>query len=348
MSTNVTEFESWNDVLNHKARILYAQIAEIQNGVSEQGGDEHLIDELCEPYYELLKSMYAEDYPLAKAVEESDLVISLEGPAISRDNPRISIVTGVMGKVKTHVTRLAKALAHLTERGVPAEVDLGLSAFAKGSLVLGFTLPTAAEITEAQRRDQPLLAELVAEQRVFQAARDAIRTLGIVTQHVTEGRGLDELREIIPDPKVRDTALAAVKELAPTTRSGIQTVRISGREMRNLGVSRPLTPTIRESVGKKLERPVSATSTAETLVPITIVGDIREMDLDTHRFDLRHIENMEVNDLRCSYLDATDEEATRWLGKTARVAGIVERDASGKPQLLELTAPIEFLNSQPS
>jgi hypothetical protein len=72
------------------------------------------------------------------------------------------------------------------------------------------------------------------------------------------------------------------------------------------------------------------------------------MDLDAHRFDLRHIENMEVNDLRCSYLDATDEEATRWLGKTARVTGIVERDASGKPQLLELTALIEFLNSQPS
>jgi hypothetical protein len=316
----------------------------MQEGVTEQGGDERLIEELCEPYYELLRSMFAEDYPLAKAVEQSDLLISLEGPAISRDSPRISIITGVFSKVRIQVTKLAKAIANLKERGTPAEVDLGLSAFARGSLVLGFSLPSAAEVSELQRMDQPLLADLVEEQRVFQAARDAIRTLGIVTRHVTEGRPLEDLPTIIPDPKVRDTALAAVKDLAPTGRSGINSVRISGREMADMGISRPLTAAIRESVGKTLERPITTSTTAELPVPVSFVGDIREMDLDAHRFDLRHIENMEVNDLRCSYLDATDEEAKQWLGKTARVIGVVERDAAGKPQLLELTGPVEILD----
>lgn len=343
MSTDVAEFESWNDVLDHKARILYAQIAQIQKGVSDQGGDERLVDELCEPYYELLRSMYAEDYPLAKAVEESDLVISLDGPAISRENPRISIITGVFSRVRTQVTNLAKALAHLTEKGTPAEVDLGLSAFAKGSLVLGFTLPSASDVTEAQRKDFPLLADQAADQPLFQAARDAIHTLGVVTRHVTEGRPLDELPEIIPDPRVRDTALAAVKELSPTTRSGIASVRISGRAVGTLGPRRPLTPGIREAVSKSLERPLTVSTTAGVPVPTSIVGEVREMDLDAHRFDLRHIERMEVNHLRCIYLDATDEEATEWLNKSARVTGVVERDARGMPSLLELTVPIEIL-----
>lgn len=336
MSTSTLQFTNWEDVLNHKARILYAQIAEVQRGVAEQGGDAAVVEALCEPYYDLLKSMYAEDYPLAKAIETSDLLLSLEGPAINRDSPKISVIAGVFSRVRVQVTKLAKAVANLTEKGTPQEVELGLSAFAKGSLILGFTLPTTEEISKQSGQ-----ASLFSEQ-YFDAARKAIRTIGLVTQHVTEGKPLDELSELVPDVRIRDTVLNVVKELSPPQRSGIQSVRISGRELRDLELDQPLTAVTREEVSRRLERPIT-TGEAQPLQPVTIVGDVREMDLDTRRFDLRHIENMELNDLRCSYLDVTDEEAKAWLNQTVRVTGIVERDRSGKAQLLEITAPVEVL-----
>ncbi|MBA2526963.1 MAG: hypothetical protein H0V18_14455 [Pyrinomonadaceae bacterium] len=337
MSANLTEHQDWNSVLDHKARILYAQLAELRRDVFEHGGDENLLEELSEPYIELLKSMYAEDYPLARAIAESDLLISLEGPAINRDSPKVSIITGVFSRVKTQVTKVAKAVAHIAEmKGTPDEMDLGLSAFAKGSLILGFTLPTTEELSERQGQSSLFADEY------YRAARAAIKTIGLVTRHVTEGRPFDELSEIVPDAKVRDTTLLAIKEFAPTGRSGIDSVRISGKEIEGLDLNRPLTPAIREAVHKRLQHPItSAAGTTEP--PVSIVGDVREMDLDTHRFDLRHIENMEINDVRCSYLDAADEEARQWLSKHVRVTGVVERDATGKVKLLEITEPIEVL-----
>ena len=228
MSANTHQFEKWNDVLDYKARLLYAQIAQLQQGISEQGGSEELIEALCEPYVELLKSMYAEDYPLAKAIEESDLVIRLEGSAINRESPRISVITGVFTKVRKQVANVAKAIAHISEskRRIPKELDLGLSAFARGSLILGFTLPSPEDIEEERGGQQSLLG---VEDPLYQAARQAIRTIGVVTQYVAEGKPLSELSESVPDARVRDAALLAVESLAPSARQGISSVSISGK-----------------------------------------------------------------------------------------------------------------------
>jgi hypothetical protein len=325
--------------LDYKARILYSQIARLQNEVAEHGGDDRLLDEMAAPYVELLKSMYAEDYPIAKAIQESDLLVRLEGPAISRDNPRISIITGELTKVRTQVGKVAKSIAQLSAkfRGVPDEMDLGLSAFAKGSLILGFTIPSAVDVAEGRDGQESLFGD---EDPYYQAARDAIRTIGLVTKHVTEGGSPDDLSDLIPDPKVRDAALSAVKELAPSGRSGINSVRLSGKSIADLDLTQPLTLNTREIVRKRVEHPVAAPTVAP---PVTIIGYVREMDLDVKRFELRHIENMEVNDVRCSYVDQTDEEAKQWLNSRVRVVGIVERDLSGKARLLETTS-IEILN----
>ncbi len=338
MSSSNKQFGKWSDVLDYKANILYAQIALLQSGLKKEGGSDEMIDAVCAPYVETLKSMYVEDYPLAKAIEESDLLIRLEGPAISRENPRISVIAGVFTKVRLQVTKVAKAVAHIAEmKSTPDEMDLGLSAFAKGSLILGFTLPSSNELSEKQGQESLFAADY------YRAAKEAIRTIGLVTQHVTEGRSFDELSEIVADAKVRDTALLAIKEFAPTIRSGIDSVRISGKDIESLDLNRPLTPEIREAVHKRLQHPVSSSASAFKEQPVSIVGDVREMDLDTHRFDLRHIENMEINDARCSYLDAGDEEAKEWLNKRVRVTGVVERDATGKVKLLEITSPVEPL-----
>jgi hypothetical protein len=335
MSTNPAQFEKWSDVLDYKARILYAQIASLQESVREQGGSDEMIDTLCEPYVELLKSMYTEDYPLAKAIEESDLVIRLEGPAIDRESPRISIITGVFTRVRKQVANVAKAIAQISDasKRIPKEMDLGLSAFAKGSLVLGFTLPSPEEIEEEKHGQQSLLGD---QDPLYQAARQAIRTIGVVTQHVAEGKPLDELAEFVPDARVRDAALVAVESLAPTGRQGINSVSISGREISTAeSETPPLTLTMRDEIHAKLKHPVLSEES------VVFIGDVREIDLDARRFELRHIENMEVNDVRCSYVDETDDEAAEWLNKRVKVTGNVERDYAGKAKLLD-AATIEI------
>ncbi len=65
-------------------------------------------------------------------------------------------------------------------------------------------------------------------------------------------------------------------------------------------------------------------------------GQVREIDLDAKRLELRHIENNELNEVRCIYKDYSDNTAAKWLNKYVAVVGIVERDANGKARLMEI------------
>jgi hypothetical protein len=174
------------------------------------------------------------------------------------------------------------------------------------------------------------------EDPLYRAAREAIRTIGLVKKHVAEGN-LDRLAEAVPDAKVRDTALSAIQNLTPTGRQGINSVNLAGRQVGTELGSKALTPALRDTIRQRLEHPISIVGEE-----VTFIGDVREIDLDARRFELRHIENMEANDVRCSYVEQTDEEASQWLNNHVRVHGIVERDAGGKARLLEV-ASIEIL-----
>ncbi len=57
------------DVLDHKTRLLHAEISRMQAELSKVGAKEETVKMLCDPYYALLQSIYSEDYPLAHAIE---------------------------------------------------------------------------------------------------------------------------------------------------------------------------------------------------------------------------------------------------------------------------------------
>src|SRR5436305_2111259 len=120
------QLENWKGVLDHKAHILYANIAHLQSELTALGTDANAIEELCEPYYELLESLYSEDYPLANAIEQSDFVVRLKGEGVDHFHPRISVVTSYFDKVRKQVTKIAKATAELAEdvTRIPKEFDL--------------------------------------------------------------------------------------------------------------------------------------------------------------------------------------------------------------------------------
>ena len=65
MSMVLTKQPNWKAVLNGKARLVHQQIASLQRWVEDAGGGKKMLDELSAPYYDLLQSIYEEDFPLA-------------------------------------------------------------------------------------------------------------------------------------------------------------------------------------------------------------------------------------------------------------------------------------------
>ena len=137
-------FPNWSSVLRRRAQLLHQQIAAMQRLVQESGGSEEMLAKACVSYYRLLDEIYEKEMPIARAMDISDLLLHLNGEGLETDNPRLSLVTGIMGDVRKQVGTMIKTLVSSLNEAIdlPREFDLGLSSFARGSLYLGFSLPT--------------------------------------------------------------------------------------------------------------------------------------------------------------------------------------------------------------
>jgi hypothetical protein len=313
-----SNFADWQAVLKHRAELLHQQIAAMQGLVREGGGNDVMLREACSPYYRLLDELYEKDMPVARALDRSDLLLHLDGEGLQTGRPRLSLVTGIMGDVRKQVGAVIKTLVSSINEAVeiPSEIDLGLSSFAQGSLYLGFSLP------------EPAPGYVVLEgDPLFAASRQALDTLGAVTEHINEPNAYDLIQREFADPKLRDAALSAVGQLAPSGRRGVSTLEISGRAMR-AGKWRLLTPQTRLQVRAWLEQPVESRETIE------LRGRVRAVDLDLRRFDLRRLDEAQP-DLRCIYPAELDARARHWLDAVVVVRGHAEM-YQGSARLLQV------------
>lgn len=312
-------FPNWSSVLKRRTELLHQQIAAMQRLVRESGGDEETLERACAPYYRLLDEIYEKEMPVAHALDRSDLLLHLDGEGLQTSSPRLSLVTGIMGDVRKQVGSMIRTLvSSINERvDLPKEIDMGLSSFAQGSLYLGFSLPEPNPVYIVLEGDP-----------FFAASRQALTTLGNVTRHINEPNAYDLIRHEFADPKLRDAALSAVGQLAPSGRRGISTLEISGRAMPR-GAWQMLTPQTRQQVHAWLNQPVVGNEVVE------LRGRVRAIDLDLRRFDLRRIDGGNLPDLRCIYPAAFDTRAKKWLDATVVVHGQVET-FQGAARLLQL------------
>jgi hypothetical protein len=329
-------FTKHRQVFDRKVRDLHLAIASIECEGRNRGFEANEIAMMCDPYFLRLENIYEEELPFIKALDDSDLLLCLQGRAVSVENPRVSLITGVFQKVRSQVASVAKSIAQLSEsnRKIPAQLDLGLSAYARGSLILGFTLPPPEGLQYPEQGQESLLRD---QDPLYKAARDAIRTIGIVTERITESpenQVVDDIYRAVEDPEVRDAAITAVSFLSPSKRMGVESVSISGREA--FKGKRILTP---ES--KKILRPVLSSPVLKG-EPGSIIGEMREIDLDAKRFIVRNIENETVSQLRCSYAFKPESHTRRYIGKKIIVKGKIERDANGRPRLMQVNSIEDF------
>ena len=305
---NIRPQSGWASVLQYKTHLLHQQIAAMQRLAAEAGATPERLEQACAPYYRLLDEIYGRDVPVARALDTADLLLHLEGDDLHTQTPRLSLVSSIMSDVRRQVGTMIKTLVSSLDESVslPREIDLGLCSFAFGSLYLGFALPAPPE-GHVEVRGDPL----------FAASREALTLLGRVTDYIDQADAYALICRELEDPKIRDAALSAVGQLAPSGRRGVSSVAIGGRALPD----RPwrlLTPETRLQVRSWLEKPVLGEETIE------LAGHVRSIDLDLRRFDLRRIDGGLQPDLRCIYPGSFDTAAKGWIDSNVVVRGQVE------------------------
>ncbi len=309
----------WQHALGLRARLLHQQIASLQRLTSEFGSSPELLESSCTNLYALLDQLYLHDLPIAKAIDESDLLLHLDGEYLHAKSPPIQLITSIMSDVRKQVGTLVKTLATSLNESLqwPKEFDFGLTSFAPGSLYLGFALPRESLLQPTVRQNQQLIA----------TSEKALQTFGDITSLLGKRNPWPLICERFPDPKLRDSALSAVAQLSPTGRRGVSYIEISGRSFVD-SPWRRLDPQSRSQVRSWLEQ---SASTEE--VEVDVNGTIRAVDLDFRRCDLRR---PGLPDVRCIYPAEFDSNAGQWLNKSLQFQGLAEL-WEGEPRLLKIT-----------
>jgi hypothetical protein len=310
----------WTQEVHDKAKILHLQLAALHASVDDTKETAELIAALAEPYLRLLDELFIDELPWAQAMDNSDLIVRLKGPAANEQAPRVKLIADTFDSVREQIHRIAKAVAGLSDvpGRIAPDLDLGLSGFARGSVVIG--LKVRGSEAEAQTSllsdDDPLLI----------ATRAAVRHLGEIPRYVHDD-GVDvAFADLFADPGVRDTVVSAAAKLAPTGQRGIDAVEFTVPS--DPASQPPMTPKSRLVLRQALVKPVKHSQRGE------FVGVIRELDLDLKRFELRRMQGFPS--LRCAYSDFPDDRATALLNATVRVSGPVEYGANNIPRLLEV------------
>lgn len=143
---------------------------------------------------------------------------------------------------------------------------------ARGSLFVGFSAADSGEDAQLTKR--------------------AVALIGEASALISKDASLEQVASAFNDPAERDIAVAAIRQLSPSGKSGLSEVDLFGREIPK---SVQLTTQTRRHARMLMAQP------APTLIQedAEFIGTVREVDLDEHRFDLRNIDGYPF-DVRCA------------------------------------------------
>jgi len=317
--------KSWQWQTHRRAHLVHSQIQAAQTLLRTTGQmDPALLLADGSPYFDLLDRLYSEDFPLAVILDGSDLVVHAEGPGAREHSPSLSTVNWLCSRMEKRLRTLVQAVLPMAQDDAKAasrELDLRLTGMAPGSLYLGFSIADA----------EPGALGLDDGGAAMLLVRGAMHSLPMVPQFVSDTDVRREIFDALPDPALRDAAMVAACEMAPTGHKGIHTVDISSPG--NGGMGR-----ISGVLGQR-ERVVLRDATRRTPMMMApqdgvFVGEVREVDLDARRFQLRNVPG--VGTLRCAVDALHVEMARKLLGAGVVVRGRYEADATGRPRIMQV------------
>ena len=290
-------------------------------------------------WFAVLEKIYLQELPLAKLLDESELIVQAEGPAVSSENPRIDVVTWLCDGIQTQTRALTASALNLGKRArVVQSLQFRLTGLVPGSLYAGFSIVRDALITtvtqlaladdESNPKKNDQSESIVDQINVLEVAKNSMQNLARVSATADRAHISEELSEQISDPAQRDASLMAAFKLAPTGRNGVHSVRLhskfAGEESHEGTLDANNRAVIQDIVRN---RPLLTTSRKTG----HFVGQLRGLDLDKTRVDLRSIPG--VGSLRCIvHLDAAT--AGQVIGQWVKVTGDYEVNANDKPRLM--------------
>ena len=282
---------------------------------------------LVATYQSLLASLYGVELPLASLTDTADVIFHAEGPSVRHHAATSGAVAWLCEEAERRLRQPTSAALRWTgSAGDAAARDLRvlMNGVAPGSLYIGFSVDSAARVAEQDVGASPLL--WTDDNDVLGKARAAISQLVLVPRFVDAETVNAGITDAISDPGLRDATLMAAYHLSPTGKRGIHTIEISAPR----GAEPAAAFTNRERVVLRetaVRRPMLKKAQRGSFV-----GELREVDLDAHRFQLRNVPT--VGTLRCALQGMTVELARQHIGMGVRVTGDYEVDVEGRPGLM--------------
>lgn len=253
-------------------------------------------------------------FPLAKVMDDSDLVVHAEGPGASNQLPWLSALNWVTTTTETNIRRLAAAyfdMHGVNGKQLARRLAPRLTGIAPGSLWVGVKLTQLPALPMGKEFDQGLTLS-----ESLQMLPELIRFID------DEGLRLG-IEEAAPDPAMRDISLAALLRFAPTGRRGIHTLELVTQHKGLASLGQRERVVLKEVMDKPSMRAAQAGS---------FVGQIREADLDKTRLHLRGVND--IGTIRCVVPELTIDQARALLGRHVRAVGHFQTDKHGRPRLL--------------
>lgn len=324
-----------------RVHLLHAQLlAAVEHAGTSDLLELRAIDFMSQhsPYMHQLSEFYRENLALARLLDTSDLMIHAEGPAAVTNRPLLNAVNWLCGTVEKNVKGMVVALLPMTvhvNKIAARNLDLRLTGIASGSLYAGFCL----EATHTNSKQISLDAE--ADLLALDWLRSSMHALPIVPQFVQADKLDSQIVEALPDPALRDAAILAAFELAPTGQRDIHTIHISAPLSGDVDARSPRPLGQRERV--VLRHALTREPAMLRAKKGSFVGLLRAIDLDTGRVIIRNISD-ELPALRGVLPDGADV-AKAFLDRQVRVTGEFDSDATGRPRLMRIDS-VESVQSE--
>lgn len=314
--------------MNHSEASQHALRVFLENMVA--GGflaKEHGFDispkSIVDSTFEQILKISEDSLPLARIMDQSDLVMHAEGPGAAQGMPWLSALNWICSTAETGIKRLSSSFFDLSGadgKKLARNLDLRLPGMAPGSIWIGVKVePPGSDLFP---EDKQLIGSLTAQ----------IHKLPNIVRFIDDEGLRAGVQEEVSDPALLDVQLETLYKLSPTGRRGIHTLEISSRDSGSASLSQRERVVLKNTIDKP-----SLKSTKDGV----FIGLMHEADLDKSRLHLKDVSG--VGTLRCIMPTLTASHARAMFGGLVKAEGKYKTDKDGRPRLLlvESITPVE-------
>lgn len=284
-------------------------------------GSPYVLDVIAQIQYQEIARLRAElDAALGFNTQESDLVMSLQGPHVRFGGAPISVISTMLRNVRGAVQSVSSYLTNGKQesRGrfpawISQSTDFEFAGVSSGSVQIRLNLPNP----------QTLFAE---EDR--ESAEKGVNLILETVNWTSSNRHIDEFERSIGDEHLVRLLLTQVRRVIPSQNGIVQRVEFSGR-LANPANSYILS----QSSAGRIKNALTKVSSGETIV--VEEGKLKAVDVDRRRFTLRHRPDAKP-DLLCDIPHEILLDALDYLVRDVfvRITGVQHFDDRARPSYL--------------